>query len=230
MVPMLAVGTSRLEVLIMSESSPVVQRIIQDLRAEFERQEANTNLGALRAAIRGAAQRIDDEARKSFHRGDRVSFSARGHSINLTGTVQKVNAKSISVQIAAPASHVGQVWRVSPSLLTFVAAAEVTRIDATRAADIARAACAEDRFGADDCEATLLVEKNGVYLFFVETPAHGNFITVANDGVGRFVGEEDCGIPDARVRRFFGVGQYAEEVMDWVSGVPESSAARMAEV
>lgn len=214
----------------MSESSPVVQRVIHDLRAEFERQDVEENAAALRAAIRAAAQRIDDAARKSFRRGDRVSFSARSHSITLVGTVQKVNVKSISVQIAAPASHAGQVWRVSPSLLTFVAAAEVTRIDATRAADIARAACAEDRFGADDCEAKLLVEKDGVYLFFVETPAHGNFITVAHDGVGRFVGEEDCGIPDARVRRFFGVGQYAEEVMDWVSGVPEPSAAGRAEV
>lgn len=223
-VPQLKVGASLSEVLIMSESSRVVQRVIHDLRGEFERQAVNEDPGALRVAIRGAAQLLDDAARRSFRRGTRVSFTARSHSVALTGTVVKVNVKNISVQITAPSSHAGQVWRVSPSLLSVVAAAEVTGIDPVRAADIAREACAEERYGADECEARMLVEKRGVYLFFVETPAHGYFISVADDCVGRFVGEEDCGIPDARVRDFFGVGRYAEEFMDWVSGVPESAS------
>lgn len=214
----------------MSETSRAVQRVIRDLRAECERQAANENASDLRGALRLAFQVLDDATRRCFQRGSRVSFAARAHSGTFTGTVVKVNPKSISVQITAPSSHAGQVWRVSPSLLSVVAAAELTKIDPVRAAVIAREACAEDRFGADECEAKMLVEKEGVYLFFIETPAHGYFVSVADDGVGRFVGEEDCGIPDARVRRFFGVGQYAEEFMDWVSGVPESSATGTVEV
>ena len=207
----------------MSESGRVIQKVISDLRAEFGRQETNEDPAAFREAIRRAAQLLDDARRQSFPRGTHVRFVSRRNYAALTGTVVKVNAKSISVKVTAPPSHAGQVWRVSPSLLSVVAAAEVIEIDAVRAADIARGACAEERFGADQCYAKHLVEKDGVHLVFVTTPAHSYFISVGDDGVGRFVGEEDCGIPDARVRDFFGIGRYAEEFMDWVSGVPEAS-------
>lgn len=202
----------------------VIEQVIHELRTEFQRQEVEESVTALRGALQRALVNIERCTRSALRQGMRVSFTSARAGAALTGIVLRVNPKSVSVRATEPSTHAGQVWRVSPSLLTVVAAAEVTGIDASRAAVIAREACAEDRFGADECEAKMLVEKGGVYLFFVDTPAHGYFVSVADDGVGRFVGEEDCGIPDARVRRFFGVGQYAEEFMDWVSGVPESSA------
>lgn len=66
MVPMQRVGASLVEVLIMSESSRAVQTVIHDLRAEFERQAVNEDPGALRAAIRGAAQVLEDAVRRSY--------------------------------------------------------------------------------------------------------------------------------------------------------------------
>jgi hypothetical protein len=213
----------------MQNSETVVTKsVIDDLTKTFS--DGSVDLPTLREAIRRAAGRLDAAIRQSLRSGAGVSFKSDRVGVEMHGVVIKVNGKSVSVRVLQPPTHAGQVWRVSPSLLAVTASFDVPKMDPVRAAQIAREACAEDRFGADDCDAKLLVEKDGVYLFFVETPAHGNFITVANDGVGRFVGEEDCGIPDARVRRFFGVGQYAEEVMDWVSGVPESSAAGRAEV
>jgi hypothetical protein len=197
----------------------VVREIIQDLRQEFERQEANESLPALREAIRRAGLQLDASTRLTFVPGMRVTFKPERLLVALTGKVMKVNVKSVSVRVSEPSTHAGQTWRVSPSLLSHAAPQEITPMpmEPSRASDIAREACAEERFGADECEARHLVEKDGTHLIFVETPAHGYFISVSDDGIARFVGEEDCGIPDARVRKFFGVGQYAEEQMNWIS-------------
>jgi hypothetical protein len=195
----------------------VVRGVIQDLRQEFERQDAQESPAALREAIRRAGLQLDASTRLSFVPGMRVTFKPERLLFALTGEVVKVNVKSVSVRVTEPSNHAGQTWRVSPSLLSLAAPREITPMDPSHASDIARAACAEERFGADECEARHLIEKDGMHLIFVETPAHGYFVSVSADGIARFVGEEDCGIPDARVRNFFGVGQYAEEQMNWIS-------------
>lgn len=52
-----------------------------------------------------------------FDYGDRVTFVARG--IRYTGTVQKFNRKTVAVRTTS-----GTIWRVSPNLLSPVAATE----------------------------------------------------------------------------------------------------------
>jgi hypothetical protein len=169
-----------------------------------------------RRALRHALQEIEGAVGRSIQRGAWVSFATSRVPERLVGTVTKVNAKTVTIRVAQPKSQAGRTWRVSPSLLTIAEPIEMPRIDQKRALEIASEACAEERFGAEDCEPTYLVERDGLHLVFVETPAHGYFVVVEADGVARIVGEEDCGIQDMRVRRHFGIGTYAEEYMPWV--------------
>jgi hypothetical protein len=169
-----------------------------------------------RSALRRALQEIEAAVGRSIQRGAWVSFATSRVPERLVGTVTKVNAKTVTIRVAQPKAQAGRTWRVSPSLLTIAEPIEMLRIDQKRVLEIASEACAEERFGAADCEPTHLVERGGLHLVFVETPAHGYFVVVEPDGVARIVGEEDCGIQDMRVRRHFGIGAYAEEYMPWV--------------
>lgn len=54
-------------------------------------------------------------AARAFHIGDKVSFDARGAT--WSGTVKKINQKSVSVLATKPGSPASVEWKVSPNLL-----------------------------------------------------------------------------------------------------------------
>jgi len=187
-------------------------RDLQERIAQLPRNEVPVVCSALQHALKS----LSDVASKGIQIGSWVTFSIPQERESLVGRVTKVNRKTIKVQVISPKSRHGQTWRVAPSLLSPAAPIVASRVDSEQATRLACEACAEERFGADQCEARHLVERGGLHLVFVETPAHGYFLTVDQEGIARFVGEEDCGISDSRVRRLFGIGVYAEEYMNWV--------------
>ena len=169
-----------------------------------------------RRALRHALQKIDAAVPCSIQRGTWVSFRVPSVPERLVGRVTRVNSKSMTIRVAQPKSQAGRTWRVSRSLLSIAEPVEMPKIDAARALELAASACAEESYGAEQCSPTHLVERDGLHLVFVETPAYGYFVVVEPDGVARIVGGEIDGIQDARTRRHFGIGAYAEEYMPWI--------------
>ena len=56
-----------------------------------------------------------------------------------------------------------------------------------------------------------LCEKDGYKLVFGDTPGHGYFGYVYKNGRLIIIGEEDDGIQDERIMKFFGVDKYGQK-------------------
>lgn len=69
------------------------------LRARWREVQAGTNLAAL----------------STLHIGDTVTFAARGRTH--TGTIQKMNTRTVTVLVPNPSMPFPTSWRVSPGLL-----------------------------------------------------------------------------------------------------------------
>jgi hypothetical protein len=73
------------------------------------------DLSRIGTALRDAWNHTQAEAAMSFRRGDKVQFTARRDGMTRTGTVTKVNRKSVKVKVDG--RYGVENWNVGPSLL-----------------------------------------------------------------------------------------------------------------
>jgi hypothetical protein len=68
------------------------------------------------SALNARFRELQRRAAVFFQVGDKVSFKSRTGE-NITGIVNKVNQKTISIKTASTLSNPASNWKVSPSLL-----------------------------------------------------------------------------------------------------------------
>ncbi len=165
-----------------------------------------------RPALSDLLRQIDRQHSARLVAGQYVEF--RGHGVLLGAEIERVNIKTVSVVVRTPPSYEGQRWKVSPSLVTPVARPmdlpAVMPLEKEQAVALAKRALGDE----PDMDATHLAERDGQHLVFVETSAHGYYLVVKKGARARIVGEEDCGIADARVRAFFDIDIYASRCFE----------------
>ena len=85
------------------------------------------DLGMIRGAYSNAIKQKNNDIRRNFAVGDRVSFTGKGRPI--WGVITGFNRKTISVaQTNFHFEPMGTKWRVSPSLLNFSKAVPVSSL------------------------------------------------------------------------------------------------------
>lgn len=75
------------------------------------------DLKVLNQALRDAYAMNQHEAKARFKRGDKVKFTSTKTGQDYTGTVVKVNRKTIHVSVEVSLGRMAQSWRVPPTML-----------------------------------------------------------------------------------------------------------------